>query len=453
MIKIYNTLKQKKERFISINKKKVNMYVCGMTVYDRCHIGHGRTFTIFDIILRYLKYCGYKVFYVRNITDIDDKIIKKAKLNKESIQNLTTRMIDKMRKDFFSLNILPPDKEPKVTDHIDDIIKLISFLVEKKYAYIAKNGDVVFSIKKYINYGKLSNQFFDKKIFHENDFTLWKLSKPLEPKWKSPWGWGRPGWHIECSAINQKYLGNNFDIHGGGIDLIFPHHENEIAQSACSIKNFNINYWIHTGMVMINNKKMSKSKHNFFTIKDVLSKFDAETIRYFFISNHYRSPLHYNEKNLYQAKISLQRLYLSLRNINFKNISNIYEDIAEVFEKKFCNAMNDDFNTPKAYSVLFSIANKINKMKNKNKNIANALAIKLKKLGKILGILNHDAEFFLQANKNYLHNKYYIEKLINIRFVARKKKQWEIADKIRNKLKKLGILIEDNKRGTLWRKK
>ena len=324
MLKIYNTLSRSKEEFVPIHKGKVSMYVCGVTVYDLCHIGHARTFVNFDVVVRYLRYCGYEVKYVRNITDIDDKIIKRSLERGIEAKALAEQFIVEMHKDFDALNILRPDIEPKATENIPAIIELVQKLIDNGNAYVSGNGDVVFKISSFVNYGKLSGQKLDElqagariEVEHtkENplDFVLWKMSKPGEPAWESPWGLGRPGWHIECSAMNSRYLGHTFDIHGGGADLIFPHHENEIAQSCCAWHENYVNYWLHSGMVMINEEKMSKSLNNFFTIRDVLKSYDAETIRFFLLSAQYRSPLNYTEENLEKARAGLNRLYTTMR--------------------------------------------------------------------------------------------------------------------------------------------
>ncbi|QJC33942.1 cysteine--tRNA ligase [Enterobacteriaceae endosymbiont of Donacia cinerea] len=467
MLKIFNTLSKKKEVFYPINKKKVKIYVCGVTPYDICHIGHGRTFIVFDIIIRYLKFLNYEVYYIRNITDIDDKIINLANHENKNIYSITKNIIDKISKDFNNLNILFPNFEPKVTDHIQDIISVIKKLLINNTAYIAKNGDIMFSIKKYPKYGFLSKQNINllksnirvKNInFKQNykDFILWKLTNKLNIGWDSPWGYGRPGWHIECSALSRKYLGKCFDIHGGGNDLIFPHHENEIAQSSCIDPKFFVNYWIHTGMIIINNKKMSKSLKNTFKIKDLLLKYNEEVIRYFLTATHYRSPIIFNETKLKQAQIAIKKLYTSLfykkKFFNIKNIKNNFF----LLEQQFYNAMNDDFNTPKAYSILFKISKKINIFyKNKKYLIANYYILKLKKLGNILGILFYNPKKYLQ-NNTYLYNYYSedeIKKLIKKRNIARQNKLWNKADYIRNKLKNKNILLEDTDIGTIWKRK
>lgn len=457
MLKIYNTIHRKKELFKPIDPNNVGIYVCGVTVSDLCHVGHARTFIFFDVLVRYLQYCGYKTNYIRNITDIDDKIIKKSiKLN-QSIKVFTNLMIKYMHQDFLSLNILPPNKEPKVTDNIKEIIDIIKKIILFNYAYISVNGDVMFHVNKFKNYGKLSLQKINKlnsnNIFKENniDFVLWKISKINEPGWESPWGKGRPGWHIECSTINYKYLKKNFDIHGGGSDLIFPHHENEIAQSMCINKKY-FNYWMHTGMVIINNKKMSKSLNNFFTIKEILKKYDNETLRYFLMSRHYRSPILFNIKNIMQSHFALSSLYNCLNNIQTERPFNNNE--VKKFEDNFKKAMDDDFNIPKTYSVLFSMIHKINKLKMRNITTAKMLAYKLKELANILGLLKKDSNLFF--NSLILQDKKKIEKikkLILLRNIERKKKNWEKADIIRNKLKKIGVILSDKLNKTIWKQK
>lgn len=454
MLKIFNTLTKKKEEFKPIITNRVKIYVCGVTVYDLCHIGHGRIFILFDVIIRYLRYLGYQVIYARNITDIDDKIIKRSLKNGENIQQLTNHMIQEMYLDLDMLNILRPDYEPRVTEYIDAIIKLINLLMIKKHAYIASNGDVMFSIKTMHNYGRLSNQkikeskinnftyvlFNAKKNFA--DFVLWKASKLGEPYWISPWGSGRPGWHIECSAMSHAVLGSSLDIHGGGSDLIFPHHENEIAQSVCAYNAPYANIWMHVGMLSINYKKMSKSLNNFFTIRDVLQNYDSETIRYFLMSAHYRKQLQYNNIALKNARISLERLYIALRDTN----STAQPKGGENFISKFISKMNDDFNIPEAYAVLFEIAHELNCLKIKKHPNIHGLASTLRYLANILGILYQTPENFLQNtifknNKNYDIEK--IQKLIQHRSNARKQQKWELADKIRKKLAMMGIVLED----------
>lgn len=467
MLKIYNTLSRQKEEFKSIHANEIGMYVCGITVYDLCHIGHGRTFVIFDVVARYLRYIGYKLKYVRNITDIDDKIIKRANENGESIEMLTNRILAEMHKDFNSLGILPPDIEPRATHHIDDIIELIHNLIERGHAYIADNGDVMFDVQRDKNYGMLSRQDLkqlqmSKRIEVEvaevkhnpMDFVLWKMSKTNEPAWYSPWGTGRPGWHIECSAMNCKHLGSHFDIHGGGSDLIFPHHENELAQSTCVHDGPYVNYWMHTGMMMVDSEKMSKSCGSFFTIRDVLQHYDAETVRYCLMSGHYRSQLNYSEDNLNQAQAALKRLYTTLRDTDFHASAAGGEE----FEKRFHIAMDDDFNTPEAYSVLFDMARTINRLKVKNKIAANSLVAKFRHLANILGILQQDPEQFLKnggqdGGQDHDDEIARIKALIQIRHEARKAKDWAQADTARDQLNTLGIVLEDGPQRTIWRRK
>ncbi|AMA64941.1 Cysteine--tRNA ligase [Candidatus Arsenophonus lipoptenae] len=462
MLQIFNTINNKKEIFQSIKPGKIDMYVCGVTVYDLCHIGHGRTFVFFDVINRYLRYLGYDLTYVRNITDIDDKIINRALKNKEPYNSLVSRMLIKMYQDFDTLNILRPDFEPRATHHIKEMITLINQLLIRGHAYIAHNGDVMFSIKSYSNYGSLSGQKieylqsqtnikFSKKKNNPLDFVLWKMSKPNEPSWASPWGDGRPGWHIECSAMNNKQLGNHFDIHGGGIDLIFPHHENEIAQSTCAHNEKYVNYWIHTGMVMVGKEKMSKSLNNFITIRDLLVHYDAETIRYFLLSGHYRSPINVTKENLRQSRKALERLYITLRNTDINN--NIkYSD--NIFKWRFIIAMNDDFNIPEAYSVLFDLAKEINKLKANDKLMANKFATELRQLANILGLLTQDPEEFFRRKSDVTSNiEDKIKELIKQRNDLRKIKSWSQADSVRNKLNEMGISLEDTPYGTIWRYK
>ncbi|QJC31495.1 cysteine--tRNA ligase [Enterobacteriaceae endosymbiont of Donacia tomentosa] len=467
MLKIFNTLSKSKEIFSPINKKQVKIYVCGITPYKMCHIGHGRTFIIFDIIIRYLKFLGYNVQYIRNITDINDKIIQIAHKRDININDITKKIIKEISKDFYNLNILPPNVEPKVTDHINDIISMIKTLLDNKNAYIAKNGDIMFSIKKYLNYGILSKQKIDflqlgKRIknisFKKNckDFILWKLVNKKTIGWISPWGYGRPGWHIECSAISNKYLGNFFDIHGGGSDLIFPHHENEIAQSYCANKSFSVNYWVHTGLININNKKMSKSLDNTIKLRNLLTKYNKEIIRYFFTATHYRSPIVYSENKLKQAQLAIQKLYTSMSYWNNNYLNTTIQNNFFSLEKKFYEAMDDDFNTPKAYNILFKISHNINIAYHQKKYlIVNHLILKLKKLGNIIGILYFNPKnYFKDYGKFYnQYNELEIDKLIKKRNIARKNKLWYEADLIRNILNNKNIILEDRKNGTIWKRK
>ncbi|CAM3900694.1 cysteine--tRNA ligase [Avibacterium endocarditidis] len=458
MLKIFNTLSREKEVFTPIHPNKVGMYVCGVTVYDLCHIGHGRTFVCFDVIARYLRYLGYDLTYVRNITDVDDKIIKRALENKETCDQLVDRMVIEMYRDFDALNILRPDVEPRATHHIPEIIDIVEKLIQRGHAYVAENGDVMFDIESFPQYGKLSRQDLSQlqagarieiSEIKKNpmDFVLWKMSKPNEPSWDSPWGKGRPGWHIECSAMNSKQLGDHFDIHGGGSDLMFPHHENEIAQSCCAHDGEYVNYWIHSGMIMVDKEKMSKSLGNFFTIRDVLNHYNGEVVRYFLLTAHYRSQLNYSEENLNLAQGALERLYTALRDTD----ATVAPQGGEEFVAQFKEAMDDDFNTPNAISVLFEMAREINKLKGEDKTKANQLAARLRELGDILGLLQQDPESFLQAGADD-DEVAKIEALIKQRNEARAAKNWAAADEARNQLNAMGIVLEDGPNGTTWRK-
>ncbi|CNE69757.1 cysteinyl-tRNA synthetase [Yersinia rohdei] len=461
MLKIFNTLSRQKEEFKPIHAGKIGMYVCGITIYDLCHIGHGRTFVAFDVVARYLRYLGYSLTYVRNVTDVDDKIIKRAIENNETCEQLTTRMLAEMHKDFDALNLERPDLEPRATHHIPEIIELTERLIAREHAYVASNGDVMFAVDSDPDYGLLSRQDLDQLQAgarvevadvkrNPMDFVLWKMSKPGEPSWESPWGPGRPGWHIECSAMNGKQLGAHFDIHGGGSDLMFPHHENEIAQSTCAHDGPYVNYWMHSGMVMIDKEKMSKSLNNFFTIRDVLEYYDAETVRYFLMSGHYRSQLNYSEENLKQARASLERLYTALRGTD---VHAAPAGGAE-FEARFCAAMDDDFNTPEAYSVLFDLAREVNRLKTEDITAANGLAAELRKLAHVLGLLEQDPELFLQSGAQSDGDEVAkIEALIKQRNDARSSKDWALADSARDQLNELGIVLEDGPQGTTWRRK
>ncbi|NIG19614.1 cysteine--tRNA ligase [Pantoea sp. Al-1710] len=461
MLKIYNTLSRQKEEFKPIHAGQIGMYVCGITVYDLCHIGHGRTFVAFDVVSRYLRYVGYQLKYVRNITDIEDKIIKRANENGESIETLTNRMIAEMHKDFDALGILPPDLEPRATRHIPEIIELVERLIERKHAYVADNGDVMFDVLSDKGYGVLSRQDLTQLQAgarveiteikrNPMDFVLWKMSKPDEPAWNSPWGNGRPGWHIECSAMNCKQLGTHFDIHGGGSDLMFPHHENEVAQSTCAHDGDYVNYWMHSGMVMIDREKMSKSLGNFFTVRDVLAHYDAETVRYFLMSGHYRSQLNYGEDNLNQARAALERLYTALRHTD----ASAMPAGGEEFEARFRTAMDDDFNTPEAYSVFFDMAREVNRLKTEDKAASDALAAKLRQLANVLGILQQDPEQFLQSSAQVNDDEVAeIEHWVKARSDARAAKDWAQADVARDKLNELGVIVEDGPQGSSWRRK
>jgi cysteinyl-tRNA synthetase len=475
MLHVYNSLTQQKEVFKPINAPKVGVYVCGMTVYDLCHIGHARMLVAFDMITRYLRASGYDVNYVRNITDVDDKIIKRAQENKESFDTLVNRMITVMNDDLQTLGVLPPDHEPRATQHIPLMIQLIQILMNKGFAYIADNGDVCYHIKQFKTYGELAHQDVEDmragaRVEVDNtkrdplDFVLWKLAKPGEPHWDSPWGQGRPGWHIECSAMSIDCLGEYFDIHGGGLDLTFPHHQNELAQSEAATGKKFVNYWLHNGFVQVNKEKMSKSLGNFFTIRDVLKKYSGETIRYFLLASHYRSPLNYSEENLQGAHAALERFYIALRGLSSSGEAQRNPGSANAtpglhfageggyeFIKKFREAMDDDFNTPIAIAVLFDLAREINRLKETDKQQAEQLAAQLKQLGGVLGILQQDPGRFLQGNSNN-DEAQAIEKLIAARKHARQDKNWAESDRIRDELARMGISLEDTAQGTIWRR-
>ncbi len=460
MLKIYNSLTRQKEAFTPIQPGKVGMYVCGVTIYDLCHIGHGRTFVSFDVVSRYLRYSGYDLTFVRNITDIDDKIIKRAAENGESCESLTERLIGEMHADFDALGMKRPDVEPRATQFIAEIIALCERLIERGFAYVASNGDVMFEVSKFEDYGRLSKQDLDQlqagaRVDIETakrsplDFVLWKMSKPGEPTWESPWGPGRPGWHIECSAMNSAILGDHFDIHGGGSDLQFPHHENEIAQSCCAHDTQYVNTWMHSGMVMVDREKMSKSLGNFFTIRDVLNHYDPETVRYFLMSGHYRSQLNYSEENLKQARSALERLYTSLRGLD----TSVEAAGGEEFVARFKEAMDDDFNTPEAYSVLFDMAREINRLKADDVAAASELGARMRELADVLGLLSQEPETFLQGGAGEDDDVAEIEALIQQRLDARAAKDWAAADEARDKLMAMGIILEDGAQGTTWRRK
>lgn len=460
MLEIYNTLTRKKEAFKPLVPGKVGMYVCGTTTYDFCHIGHARTYVAFDVIIRYMRRIGYDVTYVRNITDVDDKIIVRAAENGEGITELTERFIDAMYEDFGRLNILRPDIEPKVTTHMQEIIALIENLISKEYAYVSGSGDVLFDVSKYEKYGKLSQQNLDMlnagarvEVGEDKDdpldFVLWKHSKDDEPFWESPWGKGRPGWHIECSAMSKTHLGEHFDIHGGGSDLQFPHHENEIAQSCCANDKPYAARWMHTGMVQVNKEKMSKSLGNFFTIREVLEEYDAESVRYFLMTGHYRSQLNYSQDNLDQARNSLERIYTALDGITPATDVDIEKSD---YWKAFTAAMNDDFNCPEALAVLFEIVRDINKSKVDAPDQAAELAAILIEIGGLLGIAQQKPDEFLKASAGANDDIAEIDALIEQRNSARASKDWAKADEARDKLTAMGITLLDGPEGTTWRR-
>ncbi|MCF2856551.1 cysteine--tRNA ligase [Pseudoalteromonas sp. SMS1] len=458
MLQIYDTLTRQKSPFKPLVEGKVGMYVCGITIYDFCHVGHARTYVSFDVINRYFRHLGYDVTYVRNITDVDDKIIKRATENKEEINDLTVRMTKAMHEDFEALNILPADIEPTVTGHMDEIIEMIERLITKGHAYVGESGDVLFDVSTFKDYGQLSQQDLDMLQAGARvevaegkddplDFVLWKKAKAGEPFWVSPWGEGRPGWHIECSAMSSKHLGDLFDIHGGGSDLQFPHHENEIAQSCCANDGCYVNTWIHTGMVQVNKEKMSKSLGNFFTVREVLKAYDRETVRYFLINGHYRSQLNYSQENLDQARSSLERIYTALRGVELKEVE--LKDNAYV--TRFEKAMNDDFNTPEALPVIFELAKEVNLLKESDPEAASKHAYVLVKLAEVLGIAQQSPESFLQGEQDD-DEVAKIEALIEQRKTARANKDWAAADEARDALTALGVILEDSAGKTTWRK-
>lgn len=477
MLKIYNTLARDKQVFKPIVAGKVGMYVCGMTVYDFCHLGHARVMVVFDTVSRWLRASGYEVTYVRNITDIDDKIIKRANENGETIAQLTQRFIDAMDEDSAKLGVIRPTIEPKATEFVDGMISMISALIDKGFAYIADNGDVFYSVNNFAGYGKLSGKSLEDLRAGERvevdthkkdpmDFVLWKSVKPNEPSWDSPFGGpnggkGRPGWHIECSAMSSQLLGKNFDIHGGGQDLQFPHHENEIAQSEAAHSEAvrgeathshdgqpcqMVNYWMHNGFVRVDDEKMSKSLGNFFTIRTVLEQYDAEVVRFFILRAHYRSPLNYSDQHLDDAKAALNRLYTALRCLSVEAVA---IDWQQSQAASFKVAMDDDFNTPEALAVLFDLANEVNK----TKSLASAAL--LKALAGLIGLLQRDPDEYLQgqANANISGDETLnVDQLIIQRNEAKQSKNFAEADRIRKLLADTGIILEDSPLGTTWRR-
>ena len=453
-LKIYNTLAREKQVFVPLQPGQVNLYVCGMTVYDYCHVGHARVLVVFDMVQRWLRASGYQVNYVRNITDIDDKIIKRAFENGESIGQLTDRFIQYMHEDAAALGVQPPDHEPRATEYIPQMIDLIEVLQHKQLAYQASDGDVNYSVRKFPGYGKLSGKSLDDLRAGERvevvsdkqdplDFVLWKQAKEGEPFWESPWGKGRPGWHIECSAMSGSLLGNTFDIHGGGADLQFPHHENEIAQSEGAHGCTFVNTWMHNGFVRVDNEKMSKSLGNFFTIREVLKKYDAEVVRFFILRAHYRSPLNYSDSHLDDAQQSLTRLYTALRTVA-PDAAAI--DWQEEHAQRFQAAMDDDFNTPIAVAVLFELANEI------NKTASAVLARQLQKLAQLLGLLERSSQDFFQSTPAGLSEAEIVERIAE-RVAAKKSKDFGLADQIRATLEQQGVVLEDKPGGvTEWRR-
>ncbi|MDF1654598.1 MAG: cysteine--tRNA ligase [Coxiellaceae bacterium] len=460
MIQIYDSISQSKREFIPVEPGKVKMYVCGMTVYDDCHVGHSRAWVLFDVIARYFRACDFEVVYVRNITDVDDKIIKRAAENNATSHDWAEKNIVSMHEDMQALDILDVNFEPQATQYIPQMINLIETLIGDDHAYVAENGDVCFRVRSFDQYGKLSKRDLDKLRSGARvdvadgkedplDFVLWKLAKPGEPHWSSPWGEGRPGWHIECSAMAAELLGQPFDIHGGGMDLKFPHHENEIAQSEAGCDHAFANTWMHVGLLQINSEKMSKSLGNFSTVKDELKKYPHEVIRYFMMSAHYRSPVNYSDEIMLTNWQSLKRLYIALRGLPLDDEA---IDESSDYWQKFQAAMDDDFNTPEALAALFEMSHAINRAREqKNDKHAVGLANQLKAMAKLLGLVQQPIEAFLQGDVD-ADEAALIEKLIAERQQARADKDWARADKVRDQLTEMSVVIEDGASGTIWRK-
>ncbi|MFM1896900.1 MAG: hypothetical protein RLZZ385_1974 [Pseudomonadota bacterium] len=458
-IHIYNTLTQKKELLVPLEEGRLRIYVCGLTVYDYVHLGHARMLVAFDVVVRYLRARGYKVTYVRNITDIDDKILKRAMENKELFSDLTERFITCMHEDELALGIQRPDQEPRATGHIEEIIHMIQTLVDKEIAYEADNGDVYFSVRSFPPYGKLSKKNPEELLAgarieigelkkDPRDFVLWKAAGDDGVGWDSPWGYGRPGWHIECSAMSTCALGETFDIHGGGSDLMFPHHENEIAQSEAATGKPFVRLWMHNGPLRVDDEKMSKSLGNFFTLREVLQHHDAEVVRYLLIASHYRSPINYSEQSLEQAAAALERFYSALKGLDLVRA----KDLANSrFEKAFNAAMDDDFNTPEAIGVLFELAREINRQKAAAPEQAGQLGRVMVRLGGILGILQRSPEDFFKSLPAGDLDSDRIDALVRERDVARAARDWARADAIRAELTALNIVVEDGEAGSTWR--
>ena len=454
MLKLYNDLIRDKQEFKPIVPGQIRIYVCGMTVYDYCHLGHARVMVVFDMVARWLRAAGFDVTYVRNITDIDDKIIKRAAENNEPMDVLTARFIQAMHEDAAALGVLKPDFEPRATEYIPQMQEMIRLLEHKGLAYVAPDGDVNYSVRDFPGYGKLSGKSLEDLRAGERveivqakrdplDFVLWKHAKPGEPAWPSPWGQGRPGWHIECSAMSSELLGQHFDIHGGGQDLQFPHHENEIAQSEGAYDHTFVNYWMHNGFVRVDNEKMSKSLGNFFTVREILAKYDAEVVRFFILRAHYRSPLNYSDQHLDDARQGLSRLYIALKQHDVAAAPVSWD---EPQAARFREAMEDDFNTPEAVAVLFDLANEVNRTRSRE------AAVLLKSLAALLGLLQRKPEEFLQGGPNGDLTPQEIQAQIDARAAAKKSRNYAEADRIRKQLLDAGIALEDTPQGTLWRR-
>ena len=457
MFQLYNTLSKSKQPFTPIEAGKIRMYVCGVTVYDLCHIGHARVMVSFDVITRYLRARGWEVEYVRNITDVDDKILKRAAENGETPDQLTQRMIAAMHEDEASLSVLRPDQEPRATHHIQDIIDMVQALIDKGFAYAAANGDVYYRVEKFESYGRLTNKVIDElrsgarvevEAAKESplDFVLWKAAKPGETSWESPWGAGRPGWHIECSAMSKCCLGETFDIHGGGPDLPFPHHENEIAQSEAANGKTYVNYWMHAGPVRVNKEKMSKSLGNFFTIREVLKEHNPEVVRYFLSSVHYRSSIDYSLDSLKEARSALDRFYQALDGVEIPEVETASNDYSD----RFFAAMDDDFNTPMAFAVLFEMASELNRLKGKDEQAASQLAGQIKALAGVVGLLQQNPKDFLQKGSAGEISGDEVEALIVERKEARANKDFARSDEIRDQLAAAGVILKDGPEGTTW---
>ncbi|MBK1630004.1 cysteine--tRNA ligase [Thiohalocapsa halophila] len=460
MLEIHNSLTRRKEPFQPLTPEQVRMYVCGMTVYDLCHLGHARVLVVFDVVYRHLKRLGYAVTYVRNITDVDDKIIRRADENGEPMAALTERFIAAMHEDADRLGVLRPDQEPRATAHMAEMHAMIRRLLDKGHAYVADNGDVYYAVASFPGYGRLSGK--DPQDLRAGarvevgeakqdplDFALWKAAKPGEPSWESPWGPGRPGWHIECSAMSTGCLGNHFDIHGGGADLMFPHHENEIAQSEGATGEPFVQCWMHNGFVRVNDEKMSKSLGNFFTVRDILERYQPEEVRYFILASHYRSPLNYDDSQLDGARAALTRLYTAMRGLP----ADAEPAGGAAYRERFDAAMNDDFNTPEALAVLFDLAREMNRLRAEDTAAAAGLAAELRLLGDDLGLLGQDPDAYLKAGsgEDGLTDAA-IEDLIARRAAARKTKDFAEADRIRDELQGAGVVLEDGAGGTTWRR-
>ncbi len=462
MLVIHNSESKKKEPLTPIHAGEVRMYVCGMTVYDYCHIGHARVLVSFDVVTRWLRQAGYKVSYVRNITDIDDKIIKRANENGEDFHALTERFIAAMNEDADALGVIRPDTEPRATDYVPQIIAMVEQLIARGHAYAASNGDVYYDVSSFPKYGRLSKRNLedlqagarveiDEIKTDPLDFVLWKAAKPGEPSWASPWGNGRPGWHIECSAMSTCCLGNHFDIHGGGGDLQFPHHENEIAQSEGATGEQYVNTWMHVGFVQVNDEKMSKSLGNFFTIRDVLKHYAPEVLRYFIIASHYRSPLNYSSEALDNARASLERFYATLGSLSLAGASEPSD--AAAYEARFAAAMNDDFNTPEALAVLFEITREVNRLvKAENPQAAAQYGVLLRRLGGVLGLLQQDPDAFRQAGAGDDDFVAGVQQVIAAIAAARQQKDFATSDRLRDELKARGVVVEFSREGIKWRR-